>query len=87
MNSPSPTPSLRLTQSSNGFNLVAPVKLDKTNYLLWKSMILPLIRGHRLEEFINDTNPCPPVFIETTTGTTPKTKFEEWQATDQLLLG
>lgn len=45
--------------ASKSFNLVDPVELDKNNYLLWRSTVLPVIRGNRLEGFINGNNPCP----------------------------
>ncbi|KAL2471125.1 Uncharacterized protein Adt_39261 [Abeliophyllum distichum] len=35
------------------------VKLDKENCLLWRNMILPIIRGHNLECYLLGTKLCP----------------------------
>ncbi|KAL2533964.1 Uncharacterized protein Adt_07315 [Abeliophyllum distichum] len=35
------------------------MKLYKNNFLLWKNMIMPIIKGHKLE-----TKKCPPEFLE-----------------------
>lgn len=79
---------VKLTQSqNNSFNLIAPIKLDRTNFLLWKSTILLVIKGNRLEGFITGANPCPEKMIQTEKGLEPNPKFEEWEITDQLLLG
>ena len=48
------------TQSSpslfhNTFNHLVQIKLDRTNYLLWKSQILPTICGHNLGSFLFGT--------------------------------
>ena len=42
------------------------VKLNHDNFLLWKSMVLPLIRGNKMEGFITGAKECPPEFIEVT---------------------
>lgn len=73
--------------SANSFNLVAPIKLDRTNYLLWRSTVLPIIRGNRLEGYITGKTPCPEEEIITDAGKTPNPKFDDWVVTDQLLLG
>lgn len=39
------------------------IKLDRDNYLLWKNMILPIIRGHNLEGYLLGTKVCPSEFI------------------------
>ena len=47
----------------NTFNFTVPIKLDRQNYLMWKSQVLPSIRGNELEGFINNTKPCPNKFL------------------------
>lgn len=99
-NSPSASPIISMTsaasgsglklnqsQNHNSFNIIAPVKLNRNNFLLWKSTILPVIRGNRLEGSINGSKPCPEPTIQTQEGLVPNPKFEEWQVTNQLLLG
>lgn len=87
LNSAASGSGLKISQSSsNSFNLVAPIKLDKNNYLLWRSTVLSVIKGNHLEGFINGKNPCPPKTITASNGSEPNPKYEEWMITDQLLL-
>ncbi|KAK2433887.1 hypothetical protein QL285_019095 [Trifolium repens] len=39
------------------------VKLDRDNYPLWKSMVLPIIRGARLDGYMLGKKECPEEFI------------------------
>ncbi|KAI4297258.1 hypothetical protein L6164_037153 [Bauhinia variegata] len=71
----------------NIFSALFSVKLDRGNYLLWKSMVLSLLRGHRLDGYILGTKPCPEPFITNERGHQPNPAYEEWVTTDQLLLG
>ncbi|KAI9178083.1 hypothetical protein LWI28_022537 [Acer negundo] len=86
--------------SSKGFNpsghplgSYCSVKLNHDNYLLWKNMVLPVIRGNRMEEFITGAKQCPHEFIEVTGEESIKTElednpdYEEWIVQDQILLG
>lgn len=80
-----------------GVNLtqIVSVKLDKNNYLLWKNMILPIIRGHNLEGYILGTKKCPQEFTGTQVSGEAGTRIEiiknpeycQWMSTDQLLMG
>ncbi|KAL5563628.1 hypothetical protein UlMin_033375 [Ulmus minor] len=67
------------------------VKLNHENYLLWKSMVLPVIRGNRLEGFIKGTKECPPEFIIKEDFGFEEVHlnpdYENWIAQDQTLLG
>ena len=62
-------------------------KLDQNNYLLWKSQLMPILRGYDL---IGDgTNPCLPKTIpdpETIGKTKPNPAYISWVKQDQLLL-
>ena len=59
------------------------VRLDRDNYLLWKSLVLPLIRGCKLDGYILEIKECPKLFL-TTSDKTQKTNpyYEEWIAQD-----
>ncbi|KAL2506579.1 Uncharacterized protein Adt_22200 [Abeliophyllum distichum] len=80
-----------------GMNLTQTpsVKLDRNNFLLWKNMIMPIIKGHNLEAFILGTKKCPPEFIGSQTITNdgervemlPNLEHIKWISTDQLLMG
>ncbi|KAI9153363.1 hypothetical protein LWI28_010171 [Acer negundo] len=50
----------------NALSHYSSIKLDRDNYLLWKNMVLPVIKGHYLEGFINGKTPCPPEIISET---------------------
>lgn len=58
-------------------------------------MILPIIRGHNLEDHMLGANVYPPTFIYTqTTGDvgvgvemTPNPQYNQWMSIDQLLMG
>ena len=79
-------------QQGNALGSYCSVKLNHENYLLWKNMVLPVIRGNRLEGFITGSKKCPPEFITTIEengdaeiGENPA--YEEWVVQDQILLG
>lgn len=38
------------------------IKLDNENYLIWKSHILPILRGHKLDKFVLCDEP---IFLQT----------------------
>jgi len=65
------------------------VKLDRENYPLWKSLVLPIIRGCRLDGYMLGTKECPEQFITSseTSGKKINPEFEDWQAHDQQILG
>jgi hypothetical protein len=54
-----------------------PVKLTPDNYLFWRAQIIPLLRSHSLECFVDGTCPCPPPAH-------PSYRF--WIAQDQAIL-
>ncbi|KAJ4954565.1 hypothetical protein NE237_011348 [Protea cynaroides] len=51
-----------------------PIKLSSTNYLLWKSLSEPILRGHKLMHLIDGTIP------------TPTTSASPFYKQDQMLL-
>lgn len=50
-------------------------------------MILPVIKGNKLEGLIDGSKPCPAKFIQIENGEALNDKYEEWQVSDQILLG
>ncbi|KAJ8625636.1 hypothetical protein MRB53_034166 [Persea americana] len=71
---------------SNIANLV-PIKLDSTNFLLWKSLFRPILRSHQLEHFIDGSKPIPsPEIISANGETSPNHVFSVWFERDQTLL-
>lgn len=63
------------------------VKLDINNFILWESSVLPIIKGHRLKGFILGSKKCLQQFIIEGTEVKQNPAFEEWSATNQILLG
>lgn len=61
------------------------IKLNLSNYLLWKSQILPLIRNMGIEAHLQ--NHCPPEeeLTDTTRKISPNPKYQEWMNNDGLL--
>ncbi|KAK0600153.1 hypothetical protein LWI29_012227 [Acer saccharum] len=70
---------------SNVLSRYCSVKLDMNNYLLWQNMVFPVIRGNKLEGFINGAKQCPSEFLfvtvpgstEIETNPNPNPDFEE----------
>ena len=78
--------------SSTNFSFNTPVKLDRANYLIWRSQVLASIRGNRLECFINGTKSEPEQYLtrRTADGSTQvieNPEFITWKSQDQTLLG
>ena len=65
------------------------VKLDKRNYLLWRSQFLPLLKLHDLEGLVDETSPCPVRFLLSTEKDAQPTinpEYTRWIKLDQMLL-
>ncbi|KAK6143064.1 hypothetical protein DH2020_023412 [Rehmannia glutinosa] len=63
------------------------VKLDDSNYLVWKQQVLTAIKGYGLEDFISEQSNVPEKFTKETTEkpSTLNPDFVTWQRQDQLL--
>ena len=61
------------------------IKLSSSNYLLWKSQLLPLLESRDLLAYVDGTLVPPPRF-EPETSTTLSTKYLAWKAANQRLL-
>ncbi len=83
------------SSSSSGANRLSgqpvPEKLTRNNFLLWKTQILPAIRGARMEGYITGAKQAPAAEIDAKEGdkvvkvTNPA--YETWVAEDQQVLG
>ena len=65
------------------------VKLDKGNYLLWRSQFLPLLKLHDLEGLVDETSPCPVRFLPSTEKDAQLTinpEYTRWIKSDALML-
>ena len=61
------------------------IKLSSSNYLLWKSQLLPLLESQGLLGHVDGSVELPPPF-DPPTSQTPNTKHLAWKAIDQRLL-
>ncbi|KAA8547824.1 hypothetical protein F0562_004253 [Nyssa sinensis] len=70
------------------------VKLTKDNYRLWKTQIVPYLRGQRLFGFVDGSLPCPSPTIPNPDATTnpnappevPNPNYNSWYDQDQVVL-
>lgn len=66
-------------------NHLITLKLTETNYILWKTLFKPVLRGYKLIGFVDGTTPFPPRTLPNSEAVNPGyTKHED---IDQLLLG
>ncbi|ESR44791.1 hypothetical protein CICLE_v10003509mg [Citrus x clementina] len=85
--------STNANQSSQiSFLFSNPIKLDRSNFLIWRKQVLTSIRGNRLEDFISENQIIPEQHIIQTTvdGSVQKVDnpaYINWRAQDQILLG
>ena len=82
--------------SSLSFSFVQPVKLDQTNYLVWKTQVLASIIRNGLEGLINGGNPCPAQFLSESMAESSRSsviavrqiknpEYIQWKKTNKLL--
>ena len=86
--------------TTSSFTFTSPVKLDRTNYTIWKSQILTSVRANGLEDFLDNSKPCPEQFssdgvinsdsdateITAAEGVRENPAFAIWKRKDQMLL-
>lgn len=49
--------------NQTNFSFTVPIKLDRNNCMLWKSQVLPAIRGNNLETLITGAQVTPDKYI------------------------
>jgi hypothetical protein len=69
---------------------IVTTKLNRENYVLWKTQIVPILRGALLMGFLDGTTPCQEKLImETDKGAAvqkPNPEYLRWVQIDQSLL-
>lgn len=86
-------PAANIISASFGHPLstVLTVKLDEKNYLLWRGMVLAILRGQKVDGYVLGTKAKPSEYIEVSTDSgkklEPNPAFEEWMTVDQALFG
>ncbi|KAK0605008.1 hypothetical protein LWI29_021813 [Acer saccharum] len=59
-------------------NLI-PIKLTRENYLLWKSVFIPILQNSDLYSFLDGSDPCPPKTLPTDL---PNPAYATWVTRD-----
>jgi hypothetical protein len=84
-NANAPTPAA--TFVAPNFTQFITYKLDETNYLLWLSQIVPILKGHELMGIVDGSKPWPPMFLPDDEGKEVKNPlYSIWIRKDQCLL-
>ncbi|KAL6316844.1 hypothetical protein AAG906_022514 [Vitis piasezkii] len=80
------SPTASMIQMANPLNQLIDVKLDVTNYPIWKRQVQTAIRGYGLEGFILGTREVPPELIQVEDGTQMvNPAYISYQQQDHLL--
>ncbi|KAF9612609.1 hypothetical protein IFM89_002205 [Coptis chinensis] len=61
------------------------VKLDRENFLLWRTQFMPLLIGYDLEGYVDGSVSPPPRTLLNSNNVNPE--FTKWRKQDQVLLG
>ena len=74
------------------FTFTTPIKLDRTNYTIWKQQVLSSIRGNGLKSYIDGSKLCPYQFFPNRSGFDEANREDQenpdyaaWKRQDQLL--
>ena len=64
-------------------------KLTRTNFLLWKAQVIPILRGVQLFRFLDGTVPAAKITVGTSDAAKQENnpEYEEWVTQDQVVLG
>ncbi|KAL9459920.1 hypothetical protein AB3S75_003177 [Citrus x aurantiifolia] len=92
MASSSSNPSAHIL-SRTSFTFTTPIKLDRTNYTIWKQQVLSSICGNGLENYIDESRLCLEQFLpdrfrsgEASGEGRENQDYVAWKRQDQLLL-
>uniref|UniRef100_A0A803QHZ4 Retrotransposon Copia-like N-terminal domain-containing protein n=1 Tax=Cannabis sativa TaxID=3483 RepID=A0A803QHZ4_CANSA len=59
------------------------LRLDRSNYTYWRTLVLAAVRAYNLDGFLLGTNPPPP---QLTAGNVPNSAYHQWLQLDQFLM-
>ncbi|RVW84004.1 hypothetical protein CK203_047297 [Vitis vinifera] len=65
-------------------NQAFTIRLDRSNYLLWRTQMLNIVIANGVEEMIDGSRPCLPKFLENSKSTNPD--FQIWQRQNLLVM-
>lgn len=90
-----PSTTSHSTSPPNSTQLASPiplisVRLDRSNFLLWKTLILPNLSGLNLHNHLDETTPIPEKTLisgdDNTASVTPNPTYQAWWQEDQRVL-
>ncbi|KAK2973618.1 hypothetical protein RJ640_022266 [Escallonia rubra] len=73
----------------NNENHFPSIKLTRTNYLYWRTQLMPFLHDHSLFGYLDGSIPSPPTELPLEEGQTqpkPNPEFKLWQEKDQILM-
>jgi hypothetical protein len=83
----------RVAAASQHILVLMPIQLTKENYLLWKSLFIPILRANNMLNLAEGREPCPPQFLTTSTqeekecgGGSENPAYTNWIKRDQTFL-
>lgn len=82
---------INVSSSISTFTFTIPIKLDMSNYMIWKSQILSSVRANDLESLLDGSRICPDQFPTDESGGTSvvpskNLTYAVWKKQDQMLL-
>lgn len=85
------SPSASLMTTSSSFANAITCRLTRTNFLLWKAQVVPILRGIQLFGYLDGTTPMPLATVTEGTGATVRQEDNParsaWIIQDQAILG
>ena len=88
------TSNVIVPQFGSSLNQPFSIKLDRNNFSLWRTVVNSIVRGHRLDGYLNGGKPKPAELIPVAGaegqpgfGFQVNPEFEQWVVNDQLLMG
>lgn len=86
--------SVIVPQFGSSLNQPFSIKLDRNNFSLWRTVVNSIVRGHRLDGYLNGGKPKPTELIPVAGtegqlgfGFQVNPEYEQWVVNDQLLMG
>ncbi|KAM1108383.1 hypothetical protein ACFX2B_004977 [Malus domestica] len=78
-------PSIAMITVQNIAGMV-PTKLNRHNYITWRSLFLPVLKRFKLLGLLTGDDPCPPPCVRDSSGSQiPNSAYELWCERDQIL--
>ncbi|KAM1318514.1 hypothetical protein ACFX2H_003640 [Malus domestica] len=66
---------------------MVPTKLNRQNYITWRSLFIPVLKCFKLLGLVNGEDLCHPQFVRDSSGTcVPNASFETWCERNQILM-